>query len=162
MASFRLTDTDLAGGTPVSSVLMSIVPPGAVVPPDPSISPLTVLPGSSGFNPSDLKVLLGNGTTPTGGDFQALKLDFGPGGFQPGGRLYFSLNLSPSFNGMLQLILPSSVTNLAIDSIPNNFGSGGTNINTPEPMSIVLWSSAVTLGLVRARSFRRSRKTTHA
>lgn len=158
IANFRLTDTDLAGAPAVSTVLMSIVPPGSVTPSSPSVSPLTVLPGSTGFNPDDLKVLLGDGTTPSGGKFQALKLDFGPNGFQAGGRLYFSLNLSPSFSGVLSLILPSSVSNLSIESLPDNFGGGGGggDVNTPEPVSIVLWSSVAGLGLLRARAYRRS------
>jgi hypothetical protein len=155
IAKFRLTDTDLPGAPPVSTVLMSIVPPGAVQPLDPSLSPLKVLDGSTGFNPDDLTVRLGDGTTPSGGQFQALKLDFGPNGFQPGGRLYFSLNLSPSFSGVLSLILPASVTNLSIESLPDNFGGGG-GVNTPEPVSIVLWSSVAGLGLLRARAYRRA------
>ena len=64
MASFRLTNTDAPGASPVMSVLASIVPPGSVVPPNPATSPLTILAGSTGFVLDDLKVSLGEGTTP--------------------------------------------------------------------------------------------------
>jgi hypothetical protein len=159
IASYRLTDTDSAGASPVSTVLMSIVPAGSVAPTDPAISPLTILAGSSGFDPNSLQVFLGDGTTPTGGKFQALKLDFGQGGIQAGGRLYFSLSLSPSYQGAPPLlVLPSSVNNIAIESIPNP-GGGGGNVNTPEPLPIVLWASLGTLGLLRARAFRRAQAT---
>jgi hypothetical protein len=156
IVNFRLSDTDTTGAPPVSSVLMSIVPADSVAPTDPSVSPLTILSGSSGFDPSKLQVFLGDGTTPTGDPFQALKLDFGTSGFQPGGNLYFSLNLSPTYSGLVNLVLPSSVNNLTITSLPANFGSGGGQTNTPEPLSIVLWSSIAALGLVRARAYRRA------
>jgi hypothetical protein len=159
--SFRLTETDSPGAAPVQRVLASIIPPGTVIPPDPATSPLTVLAGSSGFNPDDLKVSLGDGTTPSGTAFQALALDFGAGGLSPGGRVYFSLNVSPSFTGMLTLLLPSSVSNLAIESYtpPPGVGpiGGGTGANVPEPVSILMWTGVATFGLLRARSRRKSR-----
>jgi hypothetical protein len=163
LVKFRLTDTDSPGAPPVSTVLMSVVPPGSIAPPDPAVSPLTILSGSTGFNPSDLKVLLGDGTTPSGGKFQALKLDFGTGGLQPGGRLYFALNLSPAYSGLVSLVLPSSVTNLAIDSLPANFGNGGstgsTGGNTPEPVSVVVWSSLAGLVVAGRAVVRRRART---
>jgi hypothetical protein len=51
------------------------------------------------------------------------------------------------------------VNNLAIQSLPDNFGSGSNGsggVNTPEPLSIVLWSTVAVLGLVRARAYRRA------
>lgn len=158
MASFRLTDTDQAGASPVMSVLASIVPPGSVAPPDAKTSPLTILAGSTGFNPDDLKVSLGDGTTPSGDPFQALALDFGPNGFAPGGRLYFSLNLASGSDGAVTLILPSSVTNLAVSSYVPPPGVGPVDDgqhNVPEPMSILLWSSLAAIGAIRARLYRR-------
>lgn len=160
MVSFSLKNTDAAGASPVTSVLASIIPPGDVTPPDPSTSPLTILAGSTGFNVDDLKVSLGEGTTPAGDPFQALALDFGAGGFQPGGQLYFSLNLAASNDGVVNLILPSSVTNLTIASYSPPPGvtpiDGGQN-NVPEPMSILLWSGLAALGVIRARVYRRAR-----
>jgi hypothetical protein len=162
MASFRLTNTDPAGSgdSPVMTVLASIVPPGSVTPPDPSTSPLTILAGSSGFNPDDLKVSLGDGTTPSGDPFQALALDFGPGGLAPGGRLYFSLNLAASSDGVVNLILPSSINNLAVSSYvppPGVTPIDGGQGNVPEPISLVLWTGLATFGVIRARIYRRSR-----
>jgi len=160
MASFRLTNTDSTGADPVMSVLASIVPPGSVVPPDPATSPLTILAGSFGFNPDDLKVSLGEGTTPSGNPFQALALDFGPGGLAPGGRLYFSLNLAAASDGVVNLILPSSVDNLAVSSYeppPGStpIGDGGTKV--PEPASLLLWTGLATFGALRARRYCRAR-----
>jgi hypothetical protein len=166
IASYRLTDTDVAGAPPVSTVLMSVVPAGSVAPTDPSVSPLTILDGSSGFDPNALQVFLGSGTTPAGAAFQALKLDFGSAGLQPGGRLYFSLNLANSYQGSPPLlILPSTVSNIAIESIPNPGGNGsgggsGSPPNTPEPLPILLWASVGGLGLLRARAFRRAQART--
>ena len=158
VASFRLKNTDPSGASPVQKVLASIVPPGTVMPPDPSTSPLTILNGSSGFNADDLKVSLGDGQTPKGDPFQALALDFGTGGLAPGGQLLFSLNLSPTYAGMLNLVLPTSVKNLTIESYtpPGSGGAGGGGqTNVPEPLSILVWSSVGALGLVRARAYRR-------
>jgi hypothetical protein len=161
MASFRLTNTDAPGASPVMSVLASIVPPGSVIPPNPSTSPLTILAGSAGFALDDLKVSLGEGTTPSGNPFQALALDFGPGGLAPGGRLYFSLNLAATSDGVVNLILPASVNNLAISSYEpppggTPIGNGGDN-NVPEPASLLLWTGLAAFGLDRVRRYRRSR-----
>ncbi len=172
---YRLTNTDMPGAAPVQEVLARIIPPGSIIPPDPKTSPLTILPDStgyvsSGFDSKELEVLLGDGQTPEGDPFQVMKLDFGPNGFQPGGRLYFSLNRSPAFDGLTQLVLPSSVQNLAFESLAvtdvptdtgggSGSGGGGGSVppaQVPEPMSLVLWSAVLALGLVRARAYRRT------
>ena len=170
LASFRLTNGNPTGTAPVTSILAGILPAGAVEPPAPSLSPLTILAGSSGFNAKDLQVALGDGTDPSGNPIQALQLNFGAAGFSPGGVLNFSLRVSPTFNGTLQLLLPpdSGGLNLLAFAPTTTSGSGtttpttgsgsGTTTNTsvPEPLSIAVWSSLAGLGWIRARSRKRA------
>jgi hypothetical protein len=167
MATFRLTNTDPAGSAPVREALARVLPPGSIVPRDVEKDPPTILDPStgyvsSGFNPDDLQVLAGDGTTATGDPFQAIKLDFGPGGFAPGGRLYFQLNKSPAYDGLITLVLPTSVENLAIDDIeaptppPPPPSDGGAQV--PEPASVLIWVGLTVAGIWRARAFRLARR----
>jgi hypothetical protein len=164
-ATYQLTNTNPDGTTPVTKVVANVIPAGAITPPDPSSSPLTILPNSSGFNDTHLTVLLGEGQTPDGNPLQALALDFGSQGFAPGGVLNFALNIDQAFHGAPVLELPDDATGLtlaqmalptAIDE-PTDNGSG-SNVDTtgaqeshvPEPMSIMLWcTGALTLTQVR-------------
>jgi hypothetical protein len=168
-SSYRLSNTNPAGTAPVTKVVASVIPPGTVVPPDPSSSPLTILPGSSGFDQSNLQILLGDGKAPNGDPVQAVALDFGTSGFQPGGVLNFSLSLDKAFQGSPDLQLPPSAAGLSIMHVnatgtgSNNGGTGGTtpvgtpDTQVPEPLTLFLWSTgAVGLGLVRACAYRRS------
>lgn len=166
MATFRLTNTDPAGSAPVTEVLARVLPPGSIVPRDEDKDPPTILDPStgytsSGFNPDDLQVLTGEGTTSTGDPFQAIKLDFGPGGFAPGGRLYFQLNLSPAYQGLVGLVLPSSVENLAIEAINVPVGvvtpGQGEGWQVPEPASVLLWTGLGAVCFLLVRSARRQR-----
>ena len=163
VATFRLTNVDPDGAAPVSSVLARVLPPGSVIPRDETVDPPTILDPStgylsSGFNPDDLQVVLGDGTTPDGDPLQVVKLDFGPDGFAPGGRLYFQLNVSPAYEGMLRLILPENVANLAMESIevagPPPTDPGEPPPAVPEPRSVLVWMALPLLGLWRARAAR--------
>jgi hypothetical protein len=168
LASFRLSNNNPSGTTPATSVIAGIIPAGAVEPPAPSLSPLTILAGSSGFNPNDLQVALGDGADPSGNPIQALQLNFGKEGFAPGGVLNFSLSLSPSFNNTLQLLLPPDSNGLQLlafaptttsgsSNNPPTGGSGTTvNNSVPEPLSIAIWTSLAGLGWVRSRGRKRS------
>jgi hypothetical protein len=166
VATFRLTNDDPVGVAPVTEVVARVLPPGSIVPRDVDKDPPTILDPSSGyvssgFNPDDLQVVLGDGTTATGEPFQALKLDFGPGGFSPGGRLYFQLNMSPAFQDMVRLVLPTSIENLAIESISVSDAAPTPTPapppQVPEPMSVLVWSILTGAGVWRARAFRRLR-----
>jgi hypothetical protein len=167
VATFRLTNTDPAGAAPVNEVLARVLPPGSAVPRDVDKDPPTILDAgtgylSSGFNPDDLQVSIGEGTTATGEPFQAIKLDFGAGGFAPGGRLYFQLNKSPSYDGLITLVLPTSVENLAMEAIdvPPGVvppGNPGGAPQVPEPSSVLIWTGLAAAAVWRARAFRRNR-----
>lgn len=166
-AVYELTNSSPPGTPPVTKVVANVIPPGTVVPPDPGTSPLTILDGSKGFDQNNLKVLLGDGKTPSGDPLQALALDFGTQGFQPGGVLNFSVTLDKAFQGAPTLTLPDSPSFLAIVHSANGppqdgqTGSGGAPLTppsnqVPEPLTLVIWSSGLAgLGLLRARLYRR-------
>ncbi len=163
VATFRLTNVDEVGATPVSSVLARVLPPGAVIPRDEEVDPPTILDPSTGYlstglNPDALQVVLGEGTTSDGELLQVLRLDFGPDGFAPGGKLFFQLNVNPTFEGTMRLVLPETVKNLAMESISV---TGPPPIDpapqVPEPRSILVWLALPLLGLWRARVAARNR-----
>jgi hypothetical protein len=168
-ATFQLSNTNPAGTTPVTKVVANVIPPGTIVPPNADSSPLTILPGSTGFDQNNLNVLLGAGKTPSGGPLQALALDFGPHGFQPGGVLNFSLSLDQAFQGTPTLQLPTDGTAAGLSIVQTQSatpdvstqGSGQTVLSTsavPEPLSIALWSmGAMGLALLHVRRYRRIR-----
>lgn len=166
-ALYQLINLSPVGTAPVTSIEAEVSPPGTVIPRDGTTSPLTILPDSFGFDQNNLQVALGSGQAPAGGTVQALALNFGPGGFQPGGVLNFALAVDHAFQGTPTLQLPTSATGLEIIPLsggtfpPNSDagGGGGGGVSVPEPMTIVLWSAgALGLGLFRVRSYRRTRK----
>lgn len=157
-------------GTPgIAEVIANVVPAGAIDDsPGRVDSPLTILPGSTGFKQDDLQVLVGNGESPENEPVQGLGLKFGDGGFEPNGVLNFALDLNKSITTKPELLLVSPAPNLAfapatvINSVISEVTSApppqATPVNNvPEPLSLALWSAlAVIGGLARARS-RRSR-----
>ena len=114
ITTYRLSNNNPAGTTPVTEVVAYVVPPGAIN--DKTVeSPLTILEGSSGFDPEALLVAVGNGEVPEGqanaGDpVQGLALNFGPDGFAPGGVFNFSLNLNPAISDVAR---PGALAGLA-------------------------------------------------
>jgi hypothetical protein len=143
--NFRLSNQ---GSQPIARVDFNIVPPGSVVPPvvgtDPTTgeattgSPLTVLPGSSGFDENLFSVALGKDTS---GDQQILRLLFGQtqtvdtdgqvtfapmvdengdpiGLFEPGGQVEFALSVDPGAAGSVQLQLPETTAGLVLQGLP--------------------------------------------
>ncbi len=183
MAAFRLMNIDPAGSEPISSVLARIQPPSTVVARDVENDPPTILPESSGYDSSGfdqeaLEAGLIEGSGSDGNPFQILKLDFGPGGLAPGGKLYFQLKKAPDYTGDVSLVLPDSVTNLALETLdhlnptgPTDPGDSGSTpppsepggVQVPEPTTALVWASlAGLLGLARARAQRRSPARTAA
>jgi hypothetical protein len=164
-ATFQLVNA--LGAPTAERALALILPPETIAPPNPSVSPLTILPGSSGFDQDSLKVLLVDGVSPRTGEAHqgvALGLVFENGGFAPGGILNFQVSLKPGFQGPLTLDLiaptPGSVAFGEGPPPPGDGGSGGgptpPGTQVPEPLSVILWSSLAGLGLIRAHVFRRA------
>ncbi len=163
VVSFKIVND--SGGS-ISRADFEIIPAGSVQPPvigtDPTTgqpqtaNPLVLnLAASSGFDPSNFHVALGSNAT-----FEGLRLLFGqtqvvgPGGqitFVPvsgsdgnpprfwdnGGVAVFSLNLAPNFAGPVTLA-------------PLTPGIQVSFYNTPEPMTLALWT-AIGLGVVGCR-----------
>lgn len=159
-ASYQLKNTAAPGSDPVTGVVANILPPGAVVPPSPQESPLTILAGSTGFDQDNLQVLLGDGQTPTGEPLQALALDFGDQGLAPGGILNFALSLASATQATPDLVLPPTASQLTLASytppskpLPNPIPV----VSVPEPVSVALWTAAAGLALVVGRLRSRAR-----
>jgi hypothetical protein len=164
-ASYRLTNTSNAS---VSRVIFNVLPPGSVVPVSETISPLTILPSSKGFDQSSLQVALGVGASPNGDKLQGLALDFGAAGLGAGGQLDFNLSLDQAFRGVPQLVLPTTTSGLSVVSMsfadPTPTTGSGTGTGTtpptttvPEPAAWLLWATLAGLGWLRASSYRRRR-----
>src|SRR4051794_19557190 len=65
ITTYKLRNNTPAGTAPINEVVTYVVPPGAIN--DKTVqSPLTVLEGSSGFDPEALLVAVGNGQVPAG------------------------------------------------------------------------------------------------
>jgi len=169
-ADYVLTTSSTIGvpGTNISGpqVVALITPTDSVVPPTLSNgtqgSPLTVLPGSTGFDPSQLVVALRDATSSSGQPEQELGLVFYGQGLQAGGHLHFALSINSALASDPPVLqsLTSGIT-ITADSpsaasttsgVSGNAGSSsgsstGGIINNPEPLSVILWS-AVLVGVV--------------
>lgn len=159
VATFQLTPK--AGNSGLTIFQADVDPANAVVPSDPSSSPVKVLDGSTGFNQQNMTVLLGNGTE-NGSTVQQLVLLFGVQpqydtqgkltGFQPvldssgnadpglagNGVVKFSLDLASDFTGTLNLLpTPTSaqtfnLTNLTLPpSSPSSPSKPSTTPTSP-------------------------------
>jgi hypothetical protein len=172
-ADYRLTtstsipvpDASISG----PQVVAMIVPSGSVVPPKLADgtegSPLTILPDSSGFDPSHLVVALKDGTSSTGQPQQMFGLVFYGQGLQPGGVLHFALSINSALaNNPPQLQSLTPGISIAPDAPPTPTNGGGGNpasgqggAEVPEPFSFVLWSAVVGGAFARIRLARRPR-----
>ncbi len=142
-------------------------------------SPVTIITnGSDGFDPANFSVALGSGTNAEGlrllfGQKQVMDssggITFvpvsGPNGEAPrfwdaGGHLHFSVTLDPAFQGAVRLVSLTAGLNDPVPDQPSvppgDPGSGGSP-NVPEPTTIVLWSAAAGLGLLKVRHRTRAR-----
>ena len=145
-------------------VVTNIVPPGSVQPINATTSPLSILNGSTGFDQSNLQVFL----SPADSTTQGLALAFPNGGFGAGAVLNFKLSLDPKLTSLaapsLSLQPPDADLGGATTALLNytpafaNAAPGATPPNTPEPVSVALWSVMAGVGLLRARAYRRSRQ----
>ncbi len=143
-------------------VVALITPTDSVVPPTLSDgtpgSPLTVLPNSTGLDPSQLVVALRDATSSSGQPEQQLGLVFYGEGLQAGGVLNFALSINSALASdppvlqsltpgvTITLDSPSTATTSASSSSAGSSSSSSSNA-IPEPLSVILWS-AVLVGLV--------------
>lgn len=169
--TYQLTNTSPAGTAPVDKVIANVNPPGVIDENTGNVSPLTILKGSTGFDQANLGVSIGDGVVPPGQPgagtaVQELALTFANGGLAPGGVLDFSLKLNSPTANAPQLDLPATATGLKLTEIqpqtatvpPHSQPEHQTTppTFTPEPLSLVLWSSLAGAGLLRARGKRRN------
>jgi hypothetical protein len=160
-------------------VVALITPAGSVVPPALSNgaqgSPLTILPGSTGFDPRQLVVALNNAPSSTGQPQQQLGLVFYGQGFRAGGVLNFALSISsalasdpPKLQSLTQGFTitadsPPAATTTTSGASGNGASSssssanGVVNVNTPEPLSVILWSAVLVGVVARNRMLSRSK-----
>ena len=162
-SAIGVPDSNISG----PQVVAMITPPGSVVPPTLSNgnqgSPLTVLHGSTGFDPSQLVVALDDAPSSTGQPQQQLGLVFYGEGFQAGGVLNFALSINsalasdpPKLQSLTQGVTitadsPPAATTTTAGASGNRGSSSGSStnnvVNNPEPLSVILWS-AVLVGVV--------------
>lgn len=142
-------------------VVASIDPTNSVVPTqNGSVGPLTVLPGSSGFDSNGLVDSLST-------DHTKLGLIFFNSGISSGGVLNFALSvdktvsstppvitsLTPGVSIALEKTAPSTTPTTPVTTSPSP-------VNTPEPLSVLVWSALAGLGLIRVRRLRHAAPTT--
>jgi hypothetical protein len=137
-------------------VVALIQPPGGVVVPPASSTqgPLTILPNSKGFNSSGVYDFLASKTDGNGQALQALGLSFYGQGLAAGGILNFSLNVA-SQNTPPRLVSQTTGVTITLSQTPppsTPTDHGVPAAETPEPLSLLLWSVLAGVGLVRARA----------
>ena len=163
-------------GSPLTEADFEVSPPGSLQGPpvtivDPIPSVFNFAPQSSGGHP--LQVSLGTSPDPSS-KFDGLVFSFAstqPGfNTQPlpaGDALEFTLNPAAGFKGTptLALFEPPKGLSLQVINTTQTTGSGDNTtpksdspppVNTPEPLSVVLWSTLAGAGLMRARKLRRA------
>jgi hypothetical protein len=157
-----------AGASNVTTpqVVALIDPAGGVVTPAATSTqgPLTILPGSQGFSSSGVYDFLLSTTDQNGNPLQALGLSFFGQGLAAGGVLNFSLNVanasdppqlvSQTTGVSIKLDPTSSTTTGSTSSSSSSSGTPATS--TPEPLSLLLWTTLAGAGFLRARAMRRS------
>jgi hypothetical protein len=141
-------------------VVALIEPPGGVVVPPSSSTqgPLTILANSKGFDSKGVYDFLASKTDGNGQPLQALGLSFYGQGLAAGGVLNFSLNVANQ-SSPPQLVSQTKGVTISLDQTlpPTHLPDGGgiPAAQTPEPISLLLWSVLAGIGLVRARALRR-------
>jgi hypothetical protein len=150
----------------------AVIDPVSVVPPPSgsAMGPLTILPGSSGFDPKNLSVFLGSIPSDPNASItqQALGLSFYGQGLANGGVLNFALTIDKSLANnppLLESLTPG--ISIKLDGVENSSsqpsstnGNGSAtpasgNGQVPEPLSLLVWSALAGAGLLRARSWAR-------
>ena len=151
-------------------VVALVEPPGGVVTPPSSspLGPLSILSGSQGFNASGVYDYLASTKDANGNPLQAFGLSFygqGLASLANGGILKFSLDVADQ-NAPPQLVSQTPGVSIALQPADSSTGTGGTNTGTgtgqsspsetPEPLSVLVWSALAGAGLLRSRILRKS------
>jgi hypothetical protein len=130
------------------------------------VGPLTILSGSQGFNKNEVFDYLATTKDTNGNPLQAIGLSFygqGLAAAANGGILNFSLNVT---NASAPPQLVSQTPGVSIALLPPDSSSSNTNTGTgtvsvasetPEPLSVLVWSALASAGLLRVRAMRRPR-----
>ncbi len=162
-----------SGSTSVAApqVVLLVDPAGGVVAPQSSSTqgPLTVLSGSHGFDATGVYDYLASSTDSSGQPLQALGLSFYGSGIAAGGVLNFSLNVTNAsspptlewVNNGSQTMSPFTPNPVlaspdASASVSTTQTSSSDVTNTPEPLSLLLWSVLAGAAVLRARTLRRT------
>jgi hypothetical protein len=175
ITTYSLTNTNAAGSSPLTQILAEISPIGAFD----TASKSTPLVAMTGDAQNGLTASFGSGTIPAGTPgagqpLQVLQLDVSGAGLQPGGTIQFALRLAQGYQGGPPLlspvttgvVIPPGVISTPADNstpaptptvTPTSPGSQPTAINTPEPLSLLVWSALAGLGWARARTLRRGK-----
>jgi len=153
-------------------VVALIDPAGGVVTPPSSsaLGPLSILAGSQGFNASGVYDYLANTKDANGNALQAFGLSFygqGLASLANGGMLKFSLDVANQ-NAPPQLVSQTPGVSITLQPADSSTGTGGTNTGTgggqsspsetPEPLSVLVWSALAGAGLLRSRILRKPRQ----
>lgn len=155
-------------GVALPQLEANVVPAGGIIPPTQSDgsqgSPLTIEPDSFGFDKDHLVVALNNNPLVNPTD-QKFGLVFFNGGLAAENLLHFSLNIDNALSTppTLEITSPGSLQGVVLraEELPPVVPPPNTDPSTtiPEPMSVLVWSALVGLGLVRARAIRRAKLT---
>jgi fibronectin-binding autotransporter adhesin len=134
--------------------------------------PLTILSGSQGFNSTGVYDYLAKGTE-NGNPVQVLGLSFygqGLASLANGGILNFSLDVAnpSSPPNLVSQTSGVSIVPQTTDSSTGSSGNTGTGtttgsgsvgaLDTPEPLSVLVWSTLAGVGLLRLRVSRKPRQ----
>ena len=154
-------------------VVALVTPTGGIVPPTLADgtqgTPLTVLPDSSGFDSSQLVVALKDTTSAAGQPQQMFGLAFYGQGLQTGGVLHFALSIDSSLAsnppalqsqtpGIVILADPPASAQVGAGDGGGTVATNGGRHETPEPLSVVLWSAVLVGVAARRHLLRRSRQ----
>jgi hypothetical protein len=156
-------------------VVALVEPAGGVITPPSSsaLGPLTILSGSQGFNASGVYDYLASTKDSNGNPLQAFGLSFygqGLASLANGGILKFSLDVANQ-NTPPQLVSQTPGVSITLQSADSATGAGSTNTGgggggqispseTPEPLSLLVWSTLVGAGLLKSRVLRKPRRST--
>jgi fibronectin-binding autotransporter adhesin len=132
--------------------------------------PLTILAGSQGFNSTGVYDYLAKGTE-NGNPVQVLGLSFYGQGLASkanGGILNFSLDVANPSSPPQLLVSPTSGVSIALQTPDSSTGSSGNTgtgttsgsgnvgaLDTPEPLSVLVWSALAGAGMLRSRVLRK-------